>query len=403
MSSSCRTPCATTSFDAGCPHDAISVMPNARRRCPARPSQDCAPREARHELGLPEEGLLGGHGLLARAVRGASTSCSRRSPLLRAEGLDVRCAVVGDGVARPRPARRQVERLGLSRRRHARGVSRSAGPSWHRALDVFVVPRQDVDVCRTVTPLKPIEAMAVGRPGRRQRPPGARRDRPVPGHRAAGRPDDSRLWRVDFRSLLDDEPLRRSSRSAQGRAFAATRTWRAWRRGTGPLRAPWEGIVMRQRSRGLRHLADMGPPALERVDVSRLTPVGQRPPLGSVHPAAVGSPALHLGRLARPRLRRATGTPCSGGSGSSAGRSSTASCTSSSSACCSTPRAGVPNYIGFLLIGVFMFSFTGRALTGGPTVMVGRQEPHPGLLLPSRRDPPGARPPRVDLDAAGGR
>jgi glycosyltransferase involved in cell wall biosynthesis len=35
---------------------------------------------------------------------------------------------------------------------------------YHQALDVFVVPRKDLDVTRSVTPLKPVEAMACAKP-----------------------------------------------------------------------------------------------------------------------------------------------------------------------------------------------------------------------------------------------
>ena len=36
--------------------------------------------------------------------------------------------------------------------------------NWYQALDVFCVPRLDTPVCRLVTPIKPMTAMALGRP-----------------------------------------------------------------------------------------------------------------------------------------------------------------------------------------------------------------------------------------------
>lgn len=36
--------------------------------------------------------------------------------------------------------------------------------AWYEALDAFVVPRLDTPVCRVVTPLKPLNALALGRP-----------------------------------------------------------------------------------------------------------------------------------------------------------------------------------------------------------------------------------------------
>lgn len=35
---------------------------------------------------------------------------------------------------------------------------------WYKSLDIFVVPRLDCPVCRTVTPVKPLAAMALGIP-----------------------------------------------------------------------------------------------------------------------------------------------------------------------------------------------------------------------------------------------
>ncbi|OAA16639.1 hypothetical protein Caferm_03730 [Corynebacterium afermentans subsp. afermentans] len=35
---------------------------------------------------------------------------------------------------------------------------------WYAAMDLFVLPRLDIDVCRDITPLKPLGAMAVGTP-----------------------------------------------------------------------------------------------------------------------------------------------------------------------------------------------------------------------------------------------
>ena len=43
-------------------------------------------------------------------------------------------------------------------------VERATALDWYQALDVFCVPRLDTPVCRLVTPLKPMTAMALGRP-----------------------------------------------------------------------------------------------------------------------------------------------------------------------------------------------------------------------------------------------
>jgi glycosyltransferase involved in cell wall biosynthesis len=105
-------------------------------------------------------------------------------------------------------------------------VARDHAASWHRALDVFVVPRRDVEVCRTVTPLKPIEAMAVGRPV-------VVSDVPALAEIVQG-PETGLLFTAedpsalaDTLAALHDDPGLRVSLSTNGRDFAATRTWSA--------------------------------------------------------------------------------------------------------------------------------------------------------------------------------
>ena len=95
-----------------------------------------------------------GFGVLLRAV----ARC-------RTRGVDVRCAVVGDGVSRPELVALAGE-LGLEKPVCVLPgrVDRATALDWYQALDVFCVPRLDTPVCRLVTPLKPMTAMALGRP-----------------------------------------------------------------------------------------------------------------------------------------------------------------------------------------------------------------------------------------------
>lgn len=96
------------------------------------------------------------------------------SSLVEYEGIDVllhaiaqlpsdyECIVVGDGTARP-SLEELKDRLQLGQR--VRFVGRKPSediPYWYRALDVFAVPRKDTAVCRAVTPIKPVMALALG-------------------------------------------------------------------------------------------------------------------------------------------------------------------------------------------------------------------------------------------------
>lgn len=120
-----------------------------------------APASAvRAELGLPARGIwvgtaasvVGYEGLdvLVDAVRAARTS-----------GVDIRLLVVGDGVDLPHLRQRAAD-LGDSAVFTGR-VRPELAQTYVRSLDVFVVPRKDVAVCRKITPLKPAEAGGLGR------------------------------------------------------------------------------------------------------------------------------------------------------------------------------------------------------------------------------------------------
>lgn len=76
----------------------------------------------------------------------------------------VKLLIVGDGESAS-GLRRRAAAVGLDPDAVLPGrVPRKDAHKYHQALDIFVVPRQDQNVTRAVTPLKPVEAMACARP-----------------------------------------------------------------------------------------------------------------------------------------------------------------------------------------------------------------------------------------------
>lgn len=212
--------------DQGVPAERISLVPNAvDSRLLALNDDGDTPARARARLGLPEDGFwvgsvssivdYEGFDVLVRAVA-----------LLRAEGVPVRCAIVGDGVARPGLGR-LASRLGVSDAVLLPGrVPRDEAIRWHRALDAFVVPRLDTEVCRTVTPLKPIEAMALGRPVVASDLPALAEVVTEPATGLVAAPGDQVALAGALGRLAADPDLV-ARLGANGHLFARTRTWEA--------------------------------------------------------------------------------------------------------------------------------------------------------------------------------
>lgn len=135
-----------------------------------------APAAARAELGLvpasgiPEDAVLIGAASALVEYEGFDVLL-RSAALVVEDGKLPRrmrdrlhVVLVGDGTARPALVA-LAEQLGIADRVHMPGrVSRAEVRRWIEALDTVVVPRLDLAVSRLVTPQKPIEALALGRP-----------------------------------------------------------------------------------------------------------------------------------------------------------------------------------------------------------------------------------------------
>lgn len=147
--------------------------------------------------------------------------------LLVPEFPALRLLLVGAGTSAPALAD-QASKLGLTSKVVFTGrVPREVTSSYHQALDIFVVPRKNLDVTRAVTPLKPVEALATGRPVVASDLP-ALREIVVEGLNGALSPagDPPALARTLAR-LLRDEPLRHRLGAAGRVEVLQNRTWAA--------------------------------------------------------------------------------------------------------------------------------------------------------------------------------
>lgn len=114
--------------------------------------------KAKRNLGLPNGKLIG---TVTSVVPYEGLDI-----LLELASLDpsLNVLIVGDGVDLPR-LEDMAEELSIAERVIFAGRQPAETIwEWYTALDLFVLPRLDIDVCRDITPLKPLGAMAVGTP-----------------------------------------------------------------------------------------------------------------------------------------------------------------------------------------------------------------------------------------------
>lgn len=145
----------------GIPPDRITVVPNAVDVDRFTPRARPGPLADR--LDVPRDAVVVGCITSVVGYEGLPLLV-RAIAELRREGHPVVGLIVGDG-----PDRRAVEATAQSLGvydsiRFTGQVPHSEIPDHYALLDVFVLPRTDDRVCHLVTPLKPFEAMAMGRP-----------------------------------------------------------------------------------------------------------------------------------------------------------------------------------------------------------------------------------------------
>jgi glycosyltransferase involved in cell wall biosynthesis len=146
--------------------------------------------------------------------------------LLRARGRRVRRLIVGDGVERA-ALQLQAAQLGVADIVHFAGrVPVADVQRWYAQIDVFVVPRTNDRVARAVTPLKPLEAMALERAVVTSDVP-ALRELIDPGVTGLVFEAEDPVSLADTVEPLLDDPGARARLGAAARAWVADgRTWR---------------------------------------------------------------------------------------------------------------------------------------------------------------------------------
>ncbi|WP_256212508.1 glycosyltransferase family 4 protein [Arthrobacter sp. yr096] len=208
----------------GVPDHKILISPNAVGGSYLEPP--LGHRDARQALGLDPNALYMGTVSSLVGYEGLDDLVTAFA-LLAPRLPKLKLVFVGDGAAAP-ALRDQVQRLGLSSRTIFTGrVLPEQARLYHLALDVFVVPRKDSAVTQAVTPLKPVEALACGRPV-------VASDLGALGEivhdgingRLTKAEDPGQLAEV-LLELLQDEGLCRQLGAAGREYVLATRTWQA--------------------------------------------------------------------------------------------------------------------------------------------------------------------------------
>lgn len=146
----------------GIPPDRIVLTPNAvDHALLTMPSDGAA---IRRDVGVGEGEFVVGAASKLAAYEGFDVLLEAAA-LLRDRGVAMRVVLAGEGPAGPALIRRAQELgLGPDRVLFLGRLEGSRAQALCSALDVFAVPRLDRPVTRLVTPLKPLEAMALGCP-----------------------------------------------------------------------------------------------------------------------------------------------------------------------------------------------------------------------------------------------
>jgi len=206
----------------GIPEAKIHVMPNA---VPAEWLDIKTDHEGvRSSLGLAPDEFLVGLFTTFSAHEGVPTLLNAMVNLKNLK-VRVKCLLIGDGPTLE-SAKSLTEKYGLSNDVIFLGrLPQLELPRYYQALDLFVLPRVDARVTQLVTPLKPLEAMALGTPVVGSSVGGIKE---IVEHAVTGelfKPEDAVDCAQVIQSLLYDSARRERLAEAAREWVAANRTW----------------------------------------------------------------------------------------------------------------------------------------------------------------------------------
>lgn len=207
--------------ERGVPREKIYLAPNAVDDSLLEAQYDAEAFRRSFNIGRDE--IVVGSVSSIVAYEGFATLLNAAA-LMRDQGAPVRVLIVGDGTERDNLLE-LVDQLSLADAILPGRVGPDEALQAQAAIDIFVCPREDLRVCRLVTPLKPVEAMALGKPVVLSDLPALSE---LVGSDGAGllvAPGDPAELAKALSGLRED-PERRAAMGEAGRAeVAAKRTW----------------------------------------------------------------------------------------------------------------------------------------------------------------------------------
>lgn len=207
--------------ERGVPRERIHLAPNAVDDTLLTAEYDGA--SFRRAMGVEDGEIVVGSVSSIVAYEGFATLL-RAAALLRDQGDPVRVLIVGDGAERNNLLE-LVEELKLDSAILPGRVGPEEALQAQDAIDIFVCPREDLRVTRLVTPLKPVEAMALGKPVVLSDLPALSELVGTDGAGLLVPPGDPAALAGALAELAAD-PARRAEMGEAGRAeVAAKRTW----------------------------------------------------------------------------------------------------------------------------------------------------------------------------------